>query len=570
MRLPPALRRGPFRGFGLRGKIAVLLAVGCSLVAVTIGVLIHEARVGQVADAARKGAIEQLVRVRQVYELTGRLDPDKVGEADARIDCPGTPEPLREAALAGRRTTYLDLEGPHPTVWAARPVGGEHVLSVRQSLAAEKAELAELDGRLVVFGTAVVALAAVGGALMAGRLSKDLRTAAETARRISAGDLDARIGPSGVPGTRDEVAALSSAVDTMAASLQGRLEAEQRFTADVAHELRTPLTGLHTAAELLPAGRPTELVRDRVAALRTLTEDLLEVARLDANREEARLEAHRLGPLVRSAVRRSGVTAEVSGGDGAWVRTDVRRLERILTNLLVNARRHGGGRVSVEVGGASVTVRDHGPGFPESLLRDGPRRFVTGTAERGQGTGLGLTIAFGQAQVIGAEVRLSNAPAESAPAPGPTPWPPPGGADPGTAGAGAGRAAYGGAAATVTLPEATEPPHATPSLGTGSAGAPSLGRASAETPSLGTASAGTPSAGAPSAGTASTEALSASAGAQSAPAAPVEGRPCGAGPGPDPGGTPSTGAPAVEPARAARGGGFTRTGWGDTDAGSGL
>ncbi|MDK9499211.1 HAMP domain-containing sensor histidine kinase [Streptomyces katrae] len=408
--------RRRLRALGLRWKIAALLAAGCSLVAVTIGVLIHEARARQVSDAARKSAVEQLVRVRQIYEITGRLDSDKVGEADARVDCPSTPPELRRAALDGRRTTYLDLTGPDPAVWAARPVGSGHVLTVRQPLTAEQAELEELDAQLVASGTGVVALAAVGGALLASRLSRDLRTAAETARRISAGDLDARIGPSGPPGSRDEVAELSSAVDTMAASLQRRLEAEQRFTADVAHELRTPLTGLHTAAELLPAGRPTELVRDRVAALRTLTEDLLEVARLDADREEARLEEHVLGPLVASITERSGVAAEVVGADGTAggpggvrVRTDARRLERILTNLLVNARRHGRGPITVTVSGTSVTVRDQdGPGYPAALLREGPRRFVTGTPERGQGTGLGLTIAFGQAQVIGAGVRLTN------------------------------------------------------------------------------------------------------------------------------------------------------------------
>lgn len=401
--------RGLLRALGLRWKIAILLAVGCSLVAVAIGVLIHQARAAQIGDAARASATAQLIRVRQVYELTGRLDFDKVGEADARIDCPGLPDPLRTAALAGERTTYLDMEGSRPAVWAARPIGGAHVLSVRQSLADDRAELADLDRSLVAYGVVVVALAAIGGALLASRLSRELRTAAETARRISAGELDARIGPSGVPGTRDEVAELSSAVDTMAASLQQRLEAEQRFTADVAHELRTPLTGLHTAAELLPPGRPTELVRDRVAALRTLTEDLLEVARLDANREEAQLDVHPLGPLVESITRRSGLAAEVVGGrEPARVRTDVRRLERILANLLANARRHGAEPVTVTVSGTTVTVRDAGPGFPEKLLREGPQRFLTGAAERGQGTGLGLTIALGQAQVIGARVTLSN------------------------------------------------------------------------------------------------------------------------------------------------------------------
>ncbi|MCY0934396.1 sensor histidine kinase [Streptomyces sp. H34-S4] len=394
---------------GLRWKIAVLLAAGCSLVALTIGILIHEARAHQVADAARKSAVAQLVRVRQVYELTGQLDFDKVGEADARLDCPGLPQPLRRAALSGQRTTYLELNGPQPAVWAARPVGGDHVLSVRQSLTAENAELWELDQQLMLFGVVVVTLAAIGGAALASRLSKDLRSAAETARRISTGELDARIGPSGVPGTRNEVAELSAAVDTMAASLQRRLVAEQRFTADVAHELRTPLTGLHTAAELLPPGRPTELVRDRVSALRSLTEDLLEVARLDGDREVAQLDTHLLGPLVESVTRRSGVQARVLGADGpARVRTDVRRLDRILTNLLVNARRHGGDPITVTVTGNTVTVRDHGPGFPETLLRDGPQRFLTGATERGQGTGLGLTIALGQAQVVGARITLTN------------------------------------------------------------------------------------------------------------------------------------------------------------------
>jgi C4-dicarboxylate-specific signal transduction histidine kinase len=57
-----------------------------------------------------------------------------------------------------------------------------------------------------------------------------------------------------------------------------------------------------------------------------------------------------------------------------------------------------------------VTVRDHGPGFPEDLLADGPQRFRTGTPERGRGHGLGLTIALGQARVIGAELSFANSP----------------------------------------------------------------------------------------------------------------------------------------------------------------
>jgi signal transduction histidine kinase len=64
----------------------------------------------------------------------------------------------------------------------------------------------------------------------------------------------------------------------------------------------------------------------------------------------------------------------------------------------------------VRVDGADVTVRDHGPGFPAELLREGPSRFRTGSAARsGTGHGLGLTIAAGQARVLGAALTLANA-----------------------------------------------------------------------------------------------------------------------------------------------------------------
>lgn len=80
------------------------------------------------------------------------------------------------------------------------------------------------------------------------------------------------------------------------------------------------------------------------------------------------------------------------------------------SSLVVNAHRHGRTPVRVTVGDRTVVVRDHGPGFPEDLLRDGPRRFRTGAAERGSGHGLGLTIAVGQAGLLGAGLRFANAP----------------------------------------------------------------------------------------------------------------------------------------------------------------
>ncbi len=196
----------------------------------------------------------------------------------------------------------------------------------------------------------------------------------------------------------------------MAATLQRRLLAEQRFTADVAHDLRTPLMGLLTATELLPGGEATDLVRDRVGVLRSLVEDLLEISRLDAGAEQAERYPVPLGGLAAESLRRLDLTARLTVEGDPVADTDPRRLDRIIANLVANAHRHGRPPVEVGVSGRTIVIRDHGPGFPDDLLADGPQRFRTGRAERGQGHGLGLTIALGQAQVIGAELVFANAP----------------------------------------------------------------------------------------------------------------------------------------------------------------
>lgn len=66
--------------------------------------------------------------------------------------------------------------------------------------------------------------------------------------------------------------------------------------------------------------------------------------------------------------------------------------------------------VEITVTGARISVRDHGPGFPADLLEQGPRRFRTGASERGRGHGLGLTVAQGQAAVLGARLTFAIAP----------------------------------------------------------------------------------------------------------------------------------------------------------------
>lgn len=351
-------------------KAAVFITVMCCGLAALLGVLVHVSVTNRTVGQARDAALSRLGEATESYEAG---DPLRRG---AGIDPAGLPRQLRELAASGRRGTMLAEYAGRPTMWAAGPADGGRALAVRVDHSQGQATIDGLDGTLVWSSALAIGATLLVGAFAVTRVTRRLHTTARVARRISAGDLDARVGdPRAQDPTRpqDEVASVAAALDSMASSLQGKLLAEQRFTADVAHELRTPLTGLHAAAELLPPGRPTELVRDRVAALRTLTEDLLEISRLESGRERPATEPEELGALVRRVLRGSGTDTRVDVVRDARVETDRRRLERVLGNLVANAHRHGRAPVVLTVDGAVITVRDHGDGYPEYLLAHGPQ-----------------------------------------------------------------------------------------------------------------------------------------------------------------------------------------------------
>ncbi|MEU5886128.1 HAMP domain-containing sensor histidine kinase [Streptomyces sp. NPDC047461] len=385
-------------------KAAVFITVMCCALAALLGVLVHVSVTNQTVGQARDLALQRLEDATSAYEAGDTLGPF------AGVDPPGLPTSLRDLAVAGDRGTMVASRDGDPTMWAAGPADGDRALAVRVDYRQQARTIAALDRSILWSSALAIGATLLVGAFAVTRVTRRLHATARVARRISAGDLDARVDD---PRTKDpsrpqdEVAAVAAALDSMAASLQGKLLSEQRFTADVAHELRTPLTGLHAAAELLPAGRPTELVRDRVGALRTLTEDLLEISRLDTGRERVELDTEPLGALAERVVRASGTDTEVVVVRDVSVETDRRRLERVLGNLVANAHRHGRGPVSLTVDGPVVIVRDHGDGFPEYLVEHGPQRFRTEGGSKGHG--LGLTIALGQAEALGARLAFENA-----------------------------------------------------------------------------------------------------------------------------------------------------------------
>ncbi|MGW2826827.1 two-component system sensor histidine kinase CseC [Streptomyces sp. NPDC001443] len=391
---------------GLRWKLSAAIALVGALIALALSVVVHNAARVSMLDNARDLADERVLIAQHGYEASGRLNFPNI-----KIDDMDLPAELREKVTEGRRATFVsDSAGGEPDIWAAVPVKDGHVLSLHTGFTDRSTNmLKDLDQALVIGSIAVVLGGSALGVLIGGQFSRRLRKAAAAANQVARGEPDVRVRAAIGGVVQDETDDLARAVDAMADALQQRLEAERRVTADIAHELRTPVTGLLTAAELLPPGRPTELVLDRAKAMRTLVEDVLEVARLDGASERAELQDILLGDFVSRRVAAKDPGVEVRVVHESEVTTDPRRLERVLFNLLANAARHGRPPVEVTVEGRVIRVRDHGPGFPENLLAEGPSRFRTGSSDRsGRGHGLGLTIAAGQARVLGARLTFRN------------------------------------------------------------------------------------------------------------------------------------------------------------------
>ncbi|MEV5356818.1 two-component system sensor histidine kinase CseC [Streptomyces sp. NPDC093516] len=398
---------------GLRWKLSAAIALVGALVAIALSLVVHNAARVSMLDNARDLADERIMIAQRNFELSGRMN-----FPNTKIDDPNLPEELRDRVEAGQRATYVaDRPGDAPDIWAAVPLKNGHVMSLHSGFTDRSSDiLKDLDQALVIGSIAVVLGGSALGVLIGGHLSRRLRKAAVAANQLAGGETDVRVRDAMGGVVRDETDDLASAVDAMADALRQRIEAERRVTADIAHELRTPVTGLLTAAELLPPGRPTELVLDRAKAMRTLVEDVLEVARLDGASERAELQDIMLGEFVARRVAAKDPDTEVRIVHESEVTTDPRRLERVLFNLLANAARHGKPPVQVTVEGRVIRVRDHGPGFPEHLLAEGPSRFRTGSKDRaGHGHGLGLTIAAGQARVLGARLTFRNVRTPGAP-----------------------------------------------------------------------------------------------------------------------------------------------------------
>jgi signal transduction histidine kinase len=383
----------------LRARLVAAFASTAAIACAVVGTIVYERMAGDQLAHARDRAAQEARTARDVYESSYSFV-----QLGASTDASAAPAALRRAVEAGHVATVVVGHGSTSRVWAGAPTTGQFpTIFVSESFAEEDRALATLRRTLMVSSLLATLFAAAVGLVLARWIGRRLERAARTARTVAAGDLDARIGLRG----KDEIAVLSSAVDDMAVALSARIARERRFAADAAHELRTPLAGLVAAAELLPEGRAASIVRVGVADLRRLVDQLLELARVEGQLDELHLDEVDLGSVARSA-RRVYPELELDVDRPATVITDLRRLERVLANLIENAFHHGAPPVTLRIRGRLIGVEDAGTGFAEDVLAHATERFVVGDASRSRGAGLGLAISTEQAAAIGATLLLEN------------------------------------------------------------------------------------------------------------------------------------------------------------------
>lgn len=269
--------------------------------------------------------------------------------------------------------------------------------------------------------------------LVTGQVVTPVRMARRVAERLAAGQLQERLEVRG----EDDLARLATSFNQMAVNLQRQIRqleelswVQRRFVSDVSHELRTPLTTVRMASDVLHdaredfdpgAARAAELLQVELDRFENLLVDLLEISRFDAGAAALDLEDVNLFDLVHRVVdaclpvaESRGVEVSVESPDhSVRAEVDVRRVERILRNLVNNAvdhAPHGGGtkevsvRLAADGHAAAVAVRDHGVGLAPGEAAMVFNRFWRADPARartGGGTGLGLAISLEDAHLHG-------------------------------------------------------------------------------------------------------------------------------------------------------------------------
>ena len=435
--------------FGLRARLAIVFSIGALVVSSLLALVTWTLASGYMLQQRESGAVRQASAnatavvtaaltapdsVRSVLDgLAARpysaalLQRDGVWVSSGSVlaqDLPPRFLALAQEGTVRQRVVINDV----PRLLVGKPVfgGGTYV---------EVFPLVELDrifrflSATLVSTTLVLALLAFSAGRWVTRLAlQPLRELSVAARSVAEGDLRVRLDAAHDP----DLAALTASFNEMAASLERRIARDARFTSDVSHELRSPVMTMVNAMAVLQRRRE-EMPKGARAAVDLLTADverfsrmvtdLLEISRADQGQALQHREPVDLAELVARSCVGEPAPVEVDAPEGpVIVYGDRRRLERIVANLLENARNYGGGARRVGVrpvdGVARIEVDDDGPGVApaererifERFARGGERhRGVTDT-----GTGLGLALVLEHTRLHDGRVWVESSPSGGA------------------------------------------------------------------------------------------------------------------------------------------------------------
>jgi two-component system sensor histidine kinase ChvG len=386
----------------------------------------------------------------RLYDADGRLLYDSFNVAD-RVDV----RPLPPAHPAGQRPFPFTLPVPSPVRNAAlaksalqrevqqaldgTPIYGtrvsedgrrvvsvsipiRHVRAVLGVLTLEAGDVDEIITRerlaLAPFILIAIAVNLLSSLLLTQLIASPVLRLARAADRVRLSRARAIALPD-LADRGDELGNLARSLEEMTHALSERMEAIERFAADVAHELRNPITSIRSALETLdlvkdPAARQRLLgiLQQDVGRLERLITDISNASRLDAElgRESPRpLDVARLLSDICAFYEATAKPGDVGvrflepqAAEGMTVSAREGPLGQVVRNLIDNARSFSppGGEVRVGVRGGRGTlliqVDDDGPGIPPENLETIFERFYTSRpkgAAFGGNSGLGLAIA---------------------------------------------------------------------------------------------------------------------------------------------------------------------------------
>ncbi len=374
-----------------------------------------------------------------VYDWFVSLFPQETGLPPYREPIEQTAEDYSEVAmaLAGETSTAVRrTEGGGLIISVAVPVqrlrqvAGAIMLTKDASEIEASVRSVRLD--ILTISGVVLAVTVLLSFYLAGTIARPVRRLAEAAERVRRG-AGRRVPIPDFTARRDEIGDLSGALRDMTAELLDRLEAIERFAADVAHEIKNPLTSLKSAVETAARVEDPEqqkkllaIIQEDVHRLDRLITDISHASRLDAEIARAETATFDVAELLRNLAdghnqtAKDGVaTVDLHLPDGATLSVHgvADQVAQVVHNLVGNAVSFSppGARIAIaaarDEGHVAITVEDKGPGIPEAKLTAIFDRFYTDRPEGrqwGTHSGLGLSISKQIVEAHGGTIAAEN------------------------------------------------------------------------------------------------------------------------------------------------------------------